>query len=64
MIDTIATRRTTFQGKTYQKGDTVPMPLQQFLDLEPTGRFERAPAPAPASEKPAKTASKSSDPAD
>ena len=48
MIDTIATRRVTFNGTTYQKGDTVPMPLAQFNDLEPTGRFERAPAPKPA----------------
>ena len=45
MIDTIAKRRVTLNGKTYQKGDTVPMPLQQFNDLESTGRFERAPAP-------------------
>ncbi|WP_158250635.1 hypothetical protein [Novosphingobium sp. HII-3] len=44
MIDTIAKRRTTLNGKTYEKGAAVPMPLQQFTDLEPTGRFERAPA--------------------
>lgn len=43
MIDTIATRRVTLNGKTYAKGDKAPMPLQQFTDLEPTGRFERAP---------------------
>jgi hypothetical protein len=44
MIDTTATRRTTLNGKTYEKGDTVPMPAQQFKDLELTGRFTRAPA--------------------
>nr|WP_086491268.1 hypothetical protein [Novosphingobium panipatense] len=44
MIDTIATRRTTLNGKTYEKGDTVPMPAKQFEDLKPTKRFSRAPA--------------------
>lgn len=44
MIDTIATRRITHEGVTYEKGDKVPMPLQQFNDLEPTGMVERAPA--------------------
>lgn len=44
MIETIAKRRTTLNGKTYEKNATVRMPLQQFQDLEPTGRFERAPA--------------------
>lgn len=41
MIDTIATRKTTLNGKPYAKGDTVRMPAQQFEDLEPTKRFER-----------------------
>lgn len=44
MIDTIATRRTTLNGKTYEKGATVPMPAQQFEDLKPTKRFTRSPA--------------------
>jgi len=65
MIDAIATRRTTLNGTTYAKGDKAAMPLQQFTDLEPTGRFERAPvevAPEPAApiavQAPRKTASK------
>ncbi|CAD7335316.1 hypothetical protein FIM10_02145 [Sphingomonadales bacterium 56] len=44
MIDTIATQIIRLNGKEYAKGDTVPMPLQQFEDLEPTGAFIRAPA--------------------
>jgi hypothetical protein len=44
MIDTIATRRITLNGKTYEKDAVVRMPLQQFQDLEPTGAFARAPA--------------------
>ena len=44
MIDTIATRRITHEGVTYEKGAKVTMPLQQFNDLEPTGVVERAPA--------------------
>lgn len=44
MIDAIATRRTTLNGKTYEKGATVPMPAQQFEDLKATKRFTRAPA--------------------
>ncbi len=43
MIDTIAKRRMKLNGKEYAKGDPVPMPLQQFSDLEPTGLVERAP---------------------
>ncbi len=43
MIDTIAKRRMKLNGKEYAKGDPVPMPLQQFNDLEPTGMVERAP---------------------
>lgn len=43
MIDTISTRRMTLNGKAYQKGAKVRMPLQQFNDLEPTGLVERAP---------------------
>lgn len=43
MIETIAMRRMTLNGKTYAKGAKVPMPLQQFNDLEPTGMVERAP---------------------
>ncbi|EQB09711.1 hypothetical protein [Novosphingobium lindaniclasticum] len=46
MISAKATRRTTLNGTTYEKGATVSMPLQQFTDLEVTGRFERAPAKA------------------
>ena len=46
MIDTIAKRRMTLNGRTYAKGETVPMPLQQFHDLEPTGLVERAPPKA------------------
>ncbi|WP_257540655.1 hypothetical protein [Sphingobium sp. CFD-1] len=53
MIDTIAKRRMTLNGKTYQKGDKVQMPLQQFNDLEPTGMVERAPVEK-AEPKPAK----------
>ncbi|MBB4858261.1 hypothetical protein HNO88_001580 [Novosphingobium chloroacetimidivorans] len=61
MIDTIAQRRTTLNGKPIAKGDKVPMPLQQFQDLEPTGLFERAPAEKKttvAAAKPAKVRSK------
>jgi hypothetical protein len=53
MIDTIAKRRMTLNGKTYQKGDKVQMPAQQFNDLEPTGMVDRAPAEKPEA-KPAK----------
>ena len=45
MIDTIAKRRVNFNGTIYQKGATVPMPAQQFNDLQPTGLFARAPKP-------------------
>lgn len=44
MIDTIATRRITLNGKTYEKDAVVRMPLQQFQDLEPTGAFTRGSA--------------------
>lgn len=54
MIDTIAKRRMTLNGKTYAKGEKVQMPLQQFEDLHPTGMVERAPATAKAAAKPAK----------
>lgn len=53
MIDTIAKRRVTLNGTTYQKGAKIPMPLQQFNDLEPTGMVERAPAAPKAAAKPA-----------
>jgi hypothetical protein len=61
MIDTIAKRRTTLNGKTYEKGDTATMPLAQFESLEPIARFarKRAPKPTPivpADTKPADTA--------
>lgn len=55
MIDTIAKRTMRLDGKEYAKGDTVPMPLQQFEDLEPTGMVERAPAKKA---EPTKTAGK------
>ena len=42
MIDTTAIRRTTLNGKTYEKGDTASMPAGQFEELKPIGRFERA----------------------
>jgi len=42
MIEAIATRRISHDGKSYEKGDKVQMPLQQFNDLEPTGMVERA----------------------
>ncbi|EJL21895.1 hypothetical protein [Novosphingobium sp. AP12] len=68
MIDAIATRRTTLNGKTYEKGDTVPMPAGQFEELKPTGRFKRGPAQnkaAPPTTAAAKaTETKSSAPAD
>lgn len=48
MIDAIATRRMTLNGKAYRKGAKVRMPLQQFNDLEPTGLVERAPDKAKA----------------
>jgi len=64
MIDTIATRRTTLNGKTYEKGDAVPMPAQQFKDLEPTGRFTRAPAAKKTSTAVKADEPKSSGPAD
>lgn len=44
MIDAIANRRTTLNGKTYNKGDPVRMPAQQFEELKPLKRFTRAPA--------------------
>ena len=38
MIDTIAKRKMSLNGEDYAKGDTVPMPLQQFeTDLGPNG---------------------------
>lgn len=37
MIDAIAKRAFTLNGTDYAKGDMVPMPLQQFNDLEPIG---------------------------
>lgn len=58
MIDAIATRSTTLNGITYDKGAIVPMPLQQFEDLEPTGLFERAPAKKAAKPAPTKKVSK------
>ncbi|WP_313434365.1 hypothetical protein [Novosphingobium sp.] len=64
MIDTTATRRTTLNGKTYEKGDTVPMPAQQFKDLEPTGRFTRSPAAKKAPSVSKADETKSSAPAD
>lgn len=63
MIDTIAKRRVTFEGKQYAKGETVPMPLQQFNELEQTDMFERAPQPkaepAPAPKRKPATRTKS-----
>lgn len=53
MIDTIAKRRITLNGTTYQKGAKIPMPLQQFNDLEPTGMVERAPTVRKSASKPA-----------
>jgi hypothetical protein len=64
MIDVIATRRTTLNGKPYEKDEAGKMPLQQFQDLEPTGRFKRAPAEKKAAAKAAKTDPKSSASAD
>lgn len=58
MIDTIAKRRMTLNGKSYPKGAKVPMPLQQFNDLEPTGMVERAPAANRAAKPVAKPAAK------
>lgn len=52
MIDAIALRRMKLNGKEYAKGDKVPMPLQQFNDLEPTGMVERASAAPKAAAKP------------
>lgn len=52
MIDTIAKRRVTLNGTTYQKGAKIQMPLQQFNDLEPTGLVERAPAASRAAARP------------
>lgn len=66
MIDTIARRRMTLNGKTYQKGDIVPMPLQQFeTDLGPNGIgwVKRVPKRKPAA-KAISTETKSSDTAD
>jgi hypothetical protein len=61
MIDVIATRRVRLNGTEYQKGDAVPMSLDEFQALEPTRRFERAPAKPAAKTK---TEPKSSDTAD
>lgn len=56
MIDTISRRARPFtlNGKTYAKGDKVPMPLAQFNELGPDGLgwVERAPAPKPPETKP------------
>lgn len=56
MIKTIAQRRFKLNGIEYAKDAEVPMPLQQFNDLEPTGLVERAPAekPKPETKSPAK----------
>lgn len=43
MIDTIVKRRTRLNGVLHEKGAKVPMTLAQFRELEPIGRFERAP---------------------
>lgn len=56
MIETIATRRTSLNGKPIAKGEKVPMPLQQFQDLESTGLFERAPADKKSTKTGGKTA--------
>lgn len=63
MIDVIANRRTTVNGKTYEKGVPDQMALDQFNALEPISRFERAPKPKPEPKAKA-TPSKSSDNAD
>ena len=60
MIDAIATRRTTLNGKTYAKGDAVRMPAAQFEDLKPTKRFERAPVAKKATASTGATETKSS----
>ncbi|WP_395391560.1 hypothetical protein WBP07_12895 [Novosphingobium sp. BL-8A] len=60
MIDAIATRRTTLNGKTYAKGAPVRMPAAQFEDLKPTKRFERAPVAKKATVSAAAAESKSS----
>lgn len=56
MIDTIAKRRVTFNGTTYQKGDTVPMLAAHLAEFEGTGLFERAPAKKVAPSKSSDTA--------
>jgi len=62
MIDTIAKRAFNLNGTDYAQGDKVPMPAQQFDDLEPAGLVERAPAekkaPAKKTASTAKTRSK------
>lgn len=56
MIDTISLRARPFtlNGKTYAKGDTVPMPLAQFDELGPDGLgwVDRPPAPKTPETKP------------
>jgi len=44
MIQAIAVRRLSLNGESYSKGDHVPMTLQQFNDLEPTGLVKRGAA--------------------
>ncbi|GEM_PF-2161054 len=64
MIDAIATRRTTLNGKTYEKGDKVALSPQQFEELKPLKRFVRATGAKKAA-SPAKTEpTRSSDTAD
>jgi len=64
MIDTIAKRAFNLNGSDYAEGAKVPMPLQQFQDLEPTGLVERAPKPSkPKATAPARTRTKAAEPA-
>jgi hypothetical protein len=59
MIDVTATRRVRWNGTEYAKGAKVPMTAAEFTALEPTGRFERAPAEKPVSKAKATTSTSS-----
>ena len=45
MIDVVAVRRTTVNGKPYEKDVPDQMTLAQFEALEPIKRFQRTPKP-------------------
>ena len=64
MTNYIAKRAFNLDGTDYAKGDKVPIPAQQFDDLEPTGFVERAPTETKVKAKsPSRAAKKAAAPA-